>query len=203
MPGYIYYRGDTRDPAVIFPAGFDKRYPMCPIQFRTVEFPGTAGDVNPPTAVCLTRRFEIAPLFPIGNNDPRYIYAIYIDDSEIFETRDIQIQQAKTEIENVMLTGVARENVNELDIGWPLFGYECATDRVPNHTIIGAVHCTILNRFNNDMQVTYICDSPRSSIRCTLPIPIRAMAMNRLVQGVLDGMKSSPHPGTGFGGLTI
>ena len=162
-----------------------------------------SGDIDPPTAVCLTRRFDIAPLFPFYNDEPRYIYALSLDESEIFDTRLRQIKDAEYYIKEIMAKGVKREDLDELQIGWPLFAHEYATEKVPNYSIIGATHCKILGRSKDKMRVTFQCGSPTKSLFCNLPEEVTFEAMLRLIQAEGKGAQISPHPGTGFGGLTI
>ncbi len=201
MPGNIYYRGDDREPGQIFKNGFQKRALTSNITYR--PFVGKAGDIDPDSAVCVTRWFETAPLFPFSNENPRYIYALYLDDSVVFDTRERQIQETGAEIQKLMLSGVAHKDVKALDIGWPLYAHEYATDAVPSKDIIGAVRCQILSRFGDGWRVTYVCSSPMSSHYCTLPIGVRIEGLEKLAAAAEAGGKTSPHPSWGFGGLTI
>ena len=193
MPGKIYFRGDSRPPSDIFQNGFEKRYPMCPIQYR--DFQAGAGDINESTAVCFSTRLEVAALFPL-NNQPRYIYAFYLDDSLVTDTHRLQIQDAERHM--ARLTGAARTFDTMFDIGWVIFANERAADRVPNSMIWGAVHCTIASRRSDGFRVTFACSRIARNFLCTLPPAIGRRIVRALALAVRGGTRQSPEPGAEF-----
>lgn len=196
----LFFRSDTRVPKTIFKSGFTSLNPKQGITYRSN--PGIAGDIDPPSAVCLTRRFDVAPLFPFQKMGKRFIYALAMDDSQIFDTREQQIKDTDTYLQEAIKLGMPLDKARA-KIGWPLFAHEYATEKVPFTSIVGAVTCVPLKWTQQGMQVQFRCECPEYNPLCNLPLDIRDDAMRRLDQAIRAGIQWSPHPGSGFGGLSL
>ena len=97
----IYFRGDNREPNGpngIFLYGFERRsagmsQKQLDNQLGSGDLTASTklkkglrddpGDMHPWAAVCMTTRLLVTPLFPISNEDDRWIYAFYLDDAFI------------------------------------------------------------------------------------------------------------------------
>jgi hypothetical protein len=146
----IFYRSDTRHPLdppdSIFDNGLkkrDARY-LDPV----VRFPATdqrAPDIVPQSAVCFTRHFEAAPLFPVSNlNTNAWVYVLDLDTSAIYNSQVVQYEYIAS---NALNTGA-----NATQALWPMFGQERAINEVSAKDIVGAVevsrHFNAANVFN-------------------------------------------------------
>lgn len=108
----IAFRGDNRPPEVVFTEGFTRRggtwehfntkkeIEEPTFRFFATDYKGKqkAEDIIPSSAVCVTKKFDLAPLFPIENpenpNDPvppvTWIYIVKVQQG--FLTYDLQRQ---------------------------------------------------------------------------------------------------------------
>jgi hypothetical protein len=142
MAGKICFRGDTRTPQApdaMFATGFLRRQPgLGPIVYRTPTA-NAAGDIDPPTAVCVSARLVGAVMFPLRFTvaDPAvsdtWIYMVSVDSADIFNTHKEQVLSG--------LQGVGAGNSANRAL-WPLFAHELCALRIPAGNIIGAVRCT-------------------------------------------------------------
>ncbi len=207
----LFFRSDTRIPKKIFKSGFTSLNPKQGITYRKnpsvddgmgLSKLGAAGDIDPPSAVCLTRRFDVAPLFPFQKMGKRFIYALAMNDSQIFDTREFQIKDTDAYLQEAIKQGIPLDQARA-KIGWPLFAHEYATEKVPFTNIVGAVTCIPLKWLQQGMQVQFRCECPEYNPLCNLPLDIKDDAMRRLEQAIRAGIQWSPHPGSGFGGLTL
>lgn len=126
-----FYRSDLRAPDDIFVNGFQKRNTSyASAHVRYLGGPDMAPDITPQSAVCFSRHFEAAALFPVSNlTSDSHIYAFAIDVMTVFNTQSTQWNHA-----------VSR-NFSEPSANlWPMFGQERAANSIPADKIIGAVH---------------------------------------------------------------
>jgi hypothetical protein len=151
MPGRIFFRGDNRHPtqgARIFTNGFrcrnDSHWYNRLGYALVIGGPryrggghGVAGDLDPPTAVCVSARSSAAAYFPLkfSDDDPRedtFLYMVYVEIDDIFNTHGQQVATS--------LGGVA-SGLTASRAMWPLFAHELATRRIDAANIIAAVEC--------------------------------------------------------------
>jgi hypothetical protein len=121
----------------MFTNGFDKRdinYPAP--QLRLIAGPTNAPDIIPSSAVCVTRYFEAAALFPVADLlTNSWVYILDLDTSVMTNTQLLQWNYVQ---------GVGQGgNAQAL---WPMFGQERAVDTIAPTDVIGAVQVT--RRFN-------------------------------------------------------
>lgn len=135
----IFYRSDTRDPNLnIFVNGFTKRdVTMLNPQLRAM---GTASDnattiapdVHPHSAVCFTRDFYAAPIFPVGDlNCDSWVYVLDLELSDVLNTQKVQFMLVEQ-------TGANNAAVGQETL-WPMFGQERCCNQIPNTAIVGAL----------------------------------------------------------------
>lgn len=137
----VFYRSDTRDPNTdhMFANGFYKR--DVNINDPVFRFPAgrqNAPDIVPESAVCVTRHFEAAPLFPVGDlQTDSWVYVLDLDTADMTNTQQSQYAH----VSSVGQTG----NAGAL---WPMFGQERAVNSIDPNDIIGAV--LVNRRFNGN-----------------------------------------------------
>ncbi|MHB8285811.1 MAG: hypothetical protein ACYDD1_14195 [Caulobacteraceae bacterium] len=129
----VFFRSDTRTPYgpdQMFANGFAKRdATILTPQLRHVAGPTNAPDIEPASAVCVTRYFEAAPLFPVGNlMTNSWVYLLDLDTSLMTNTQLLQWNY----VQSIGQGG----NAQAL---WPMFGQERAMDGIGSGDIIGAV----------------------------------------------------------------
>lgn len=152
MAGRILFRGDDRTPtsgANIFANGFSRRSTDdptdTPIHYRRPTI--KAGDITPDTAVCVSARFECSTMFPLKWADtPKiswtYIYVVYVETSEIFNTHGRQVTDCLDVHRQVRATHGTRLSQGTADaLAWPVFAHELATLEIPADQIISALAC--------------------------------------------------------------
>ncbi len=132
--GRICFRGDTREPNLMFSHGFFSRDDASPIMYRPGQ--GAAGDIDPPTAVCVSPRFTMAPLFPIDRDVTRlWVYAVYV--RELANTHAKQVADGLEAIKKEVTPGAkATKAPNAL---WPLYAQELATKMIDAKDVICAL----------------------------------------------------------------
>lgn len=138
----IFYRSDTREPNNpdnMFANGFHKRDPnFANPGLRFPMGPNQAPDVVPESAVCVTRHFEAAPLFPVSDLlTPTWVYVLDLDTDSMMNTQQSQYNY-------VSMVG----QLGVLQSLWPMFGQERAVNSVAPVDIIGAVR--VFRHFNGD-----------------------------------------------------
>jgi hypothetical protein len=85
------FRGDTREPDVIFEQGFSARA-AGPIWYRRAQHFYGAGDILPDSAVCVTARIAVAAMFPLNTAQPAsWIYMIGMDQDALTSTHHRQV----------------------------------------------------------------------------------------------------------------
>jgi len=134
----IFYRSDTRDPdsgADLFTNGFDKRDAnFAAPQLRDLSGVGPliAPDVDPHSAVCFTRDFLAAPIFPVSDlNCPSWVYVLDLDVDDVLNTQATQF--------NLMQASGRNTGGNGAGALWPMFGQERCCDAIANTDIVGAL----------------------------------------------------------------
>lgn len=151
----VFYRSDTRPPLQsewdsddeqweIFIDGFDKRSPKKYKQpkLRLVAGKENAPDVVPDSAVCFTRDFQSAPLFPVGDlQTDSWVYVLEVDATKIFNTQGKQWDYVKDDLHGLS----KKQATTKL---WPMFGQERALNRVAAQQIVGAVK--VKRKFNSN-----------------------------------------------------
>lgn len=159
--GRICFRGDDRPPTeafvtpfkddVIFTgAGFEPKEAGAPVYGGS---PGRVGDIRS-GGVCVTTRFNVAPLFPLGSNRPKtYIYAVWIDEAwnthakQVYDAQDLLAEASGGNALVRFLTCGMFGNKNPVpqdqakDLMWALFGEEIVAERIPAGNVIGAIPC--------------------------------------------------------------
>ncbi len=152
----VFYRSDTRPPLKtestdpgekweIFNQGFDKRDPdkyLSP-QLRLIAGPDSAPDVVPASAVCFTRDFQSAPLFPVSDlTTDSWVYVLEVDAALVYNTQCKQWDYVKDDLSGLtQLQATAKL--------WPMFGQERAMDSVPAKNIVSAVKVERVFNQNN------------------------------------------------------
>ncbi|MBS0640617.1 MAG: hypothetical protein U1E70_10980 [Acetobacteraceae bacterium] len=156
----VCFRGDNRSPTESFATniwkadsiltkGFDN-----PTNIPTYRAqPGMVGDIAH-GGVCVTTRFSVAPLFPLGSNVVRtFIYAVWVESA--WNTHARQVYDAQKILQDAtggnallrFLTLGKFGNKNPVpqtqakDLLWALFGDEIVAEAIPAHHVIGAVAC--------------------------------------------------------------
>lgn len=164
----LYFRADTRNPKTIFKAGFVPRDGIS-TQYnptwwqegiRNAQDPFSlspkkaADDAQMSKVVCLSKKLESTPLFPICDqyhedyDSEMYIYIMALPDAklpdnfnipqdgiEVFDFEAYQIQEFKEIMEN------AQVSVNPAIAGYVLSGHEVFAKNVSTENIICAVKC--------------------------------------------------------------
>lgn len=121
----------------MFANGFNKRNPIyvAPV-LRLIAGPNNAPDIEPASAVCVTRHFEAAPLFPVGDLlAESWVYVLDLDTAAMTNT-----QQSQWSYVQLVNQG---NNPGSL---WPMFGQERAVDAIAPGEIVGALK--VRRRFN-------------------------------------------------------
>ena len=151
----VFYRSDTRPPLKsewlnsgetweMFVDGFDKRSPSTYTNpnLRWVAGIQNAPDVTPESAVCFTRDFQAAPLFPVGDLvTDSWVYVFEVDATQIFNTQCKQWDYVKNDLGG--LSG--KQALTKL---WPMFGQERALNSVSANQVVGAVK--VSRKFNSN-----------------------------------------------------
>lgn len=139
----MYYRSDTRvpyDPDQMFANGFSKRKPLkydAP-KLRYIAGPDAAPDIRPTSAVCVSRDFHAAPLFPVSDlKTDTWVYVLDLDVADMTNTQQSQYEY----VSSISKLGVA-------EALWPMFGQERAVNSVTPGDIVGAVY--VQRKFNAD-----------------------------------------------------
>lgn len=139
--GRICFRGDTREPNVMFKNGFHSREgESTSIRYRSVGL--GSGDIDPPSAVCITPRFAMAPLFPIDLTvTDLWIYAVYA--RQVYNTHAQQYADGMKAIKHEIKTNPSGDldNYAETNALWPLFAQEVATKLVAAEDVMCALKC--------------------------------------------------------------
>jgi len=136
----IFYRSDTRSPDTnenLFRHGFTKRdvtqlNPKLRNMGTTATGVQKAPDVDPHSAVCFTKDFFAAPIFPVGDlNVPSWVYVLDVDVANVMNTQ-------KTQFELINNLGVNRHATGQAAL-WPMFGQERCVNSIANTDIVSAV----------------------------------------------------------------
>lgn len=156
----VFYRSDTRPPRddlidewdrhkdgwEMFKVGFDPRDANVKITKRfKPEAPNKTFDLEPNSAVCVTRHFEAASLFPVEPNNCRsYVYIVELEASKLYNTQEKQWDYAYHHQydPSYPFKGFkykSEEAVNDTHL-WPMFGQERATQRIAPGEIAGCIH---------------------------------------------------------------
>jgi len=139
----IYYRADSRPPEEIFRDGFkpifysehlvDYSIPKWwqrGIRFNYDEI--SVSEAENSKVVCMTTRFESAPIFPVDNTTSMYVYCIELPEDNVFNFYDYQLKEARQYLPEIVNSGV---------VAVGLCGYEAFTMAVKPENIIGVVKC--------------------------------------------------------------
>jgi hypothetical protein len=237
--GRICFRGDARHPQTVFSRGITPRDTTSKIELRergnepipihkehekfykraglnvsrsrepAVLFPTTL-DIAPETAVCVTARFVVAPIFPLKMRrdhrveDETWIYTLYA--RSLFNTHSQQIIHAMNTLEKEL--AVRREidfrgnpNSNrtnskqferyaELKSLSLLYGHELATKSISASDVISAIKCT--RRWHGDSWTegaTYTLN------KASLMFNSNCRAPKAVIHAVRDFMNNEPVTG--------
>jgi len=157
----VCFRGDKRAPAEGFQTTYNDGAMLSGAGFQPKEqgapvfggSPGRVGDIRS-GGICVTTRFSVAPLFPLGSNVPMtYIYAVWVETA--WNTHAKQVYDAQALLDEAsggsalvrFLTLGKFGNKNPVpqtqakDLMWALFGDEIVAESMPVGNIIGAVRC--------------------------------------------------------------
>lgn len=161
----VFYRSDTRPPRKdlveswrhdkdweLFKQGFDSRDPKMKIKQRFGDNnKKKTFDIDPNSAVCVTRHFEAAPLFPVSNkNCDSFVYIVELEASKLYNTQEKQWDYAINHLyDNINplygFKGMKESTVMNERL-WPMFGQERATKKIEPGEIAG---CILVERFNS------------------------------------------------------
>jgi hypothetical protein len=139
-----FYRSDTRHPindAAIFRAGFTKRNAQ--FQDPVLRYPAgrdKSPDIIPSSAVCFTRDFKAAPLFPVSDLETdSWVYILDLDvaNNNVYNTQQVQWEYVTN---HQLLHGKVFDEASE--VLWTMFGQERAANQVAAQDIVGAVRVT-------------------------------------------------------------
>lgn len=162
----ICFRGDDRAPTEAFQDNLNKyKSPVISKDgFTSSDEPvysaagKKVGDIAS-GGVCVTTRFSIASLFPLGSNNPHtWIYAVFVREAWNTHAKQVYDAQALLAEEaggNALIRFLTLGNFGKKnhvpqpradEIMWALFGDEIVAENIPSADIIGAVKCErILN----------------------------------------------------------
>ncbi len=135
-----FFRSDTRHPVnapdEMFKNGFTKR--DAAILNPQLRFPGgdtESPDIVPTSAVCFTRDFLAAPLFPVRDlTIDSWVFAVDLDVSAVYNTQEVQWEHVT---KHKLLAG--KSDAEAAEVLWTMFGQERATNEIEAKDIIGAV----------------------------------------------------------------
>lgn len=156
----VFYRSDTRPPRndlvedwqkhtdgwEMFKVGFDARDPSMKITKRFFEdAPKKTFDIDPNSAVCVTRHFEAAALFPVKpNNCESFVYIVELEASKLYNTQEKQWDYAYNHQydPSYPFKGFKYKSENAVTSThlWPMFGQERATQRIAPGEIAGCIY---------------------------------------------------------------
>jgi hypothetical protein len=149
----VFYRGDDRHPVDddIFEEGFGKQNihsaqvgPKTSPELRYPRGALNAPDIVTSTAVCVTKDFFAAALFPVDTSIlMSWIYLLDLDVSKMYNTQQRQYNYVRDLVKQNTISGPG-----VADALWPMFGQERAVDEVEPDDIIGAVR--IFRGFNGN-----------------------------------------------------
>jgi hypothetical protein len=155
---FIGYRGDDRDPQVIFELGFSPRDASGVVfraavvkdsddaRFRRYEFEG-AGDLTPANIVCVSSSLQAAALFPLPARQPSvvtppdlksYIYVIHVE--KAWNTSYFQTLRAMTSWKLMQKDAKVSDDLKAA-VGATLYGREHFCKQIAGPSIIGAIEC--------------------------------------------------------------
>merc|ERR1712048_154144 len=162
----VCFRGDDRDPDVIFKKGFQARDKLeTPIydtdKSQMMGTPNEVADIDTHTAVCVTTDYFVAPIFPMSKEkqtESTWVYAVYVEKAfhtkirqvlhgmngeDVYEEEgDLFLKKLKTVEKKRFLEARTKDPESVL---WAWFGDELAVERgIPPENIIGAVK--VVNR---------------------------------------------------------
>jgi len=141
----IFYRSDTRhpieEPAAIFANGFTKQNeneqdPVIRF-FENENGEEIAPDIHPHSAVCFTKDFYAAAIFPVNDlATDTWVYILDLDASngQIYNSQQVQWEYV---IGKKLLKDKAFDKASE--ILWTMFGQERAANQVAAGDIVGAL----------------------------------------------------------------
>lgn len=168
---------------------------------------GRSGDINPPSAVCVTPRFAMAPLFPIDETvTDLWVYSVYV--RELFNTHAHQYAEGMSALEKEMeaLKAIkarkespkggdpAHDEYVECNALWPLYAQELSTKTIAAGDVICALKVRRTwaspNPFDPFDGCSYVLDKASLDFNpaCTLG--------DSLVGPVREFMKGEPDSGT-------
>jgi hypothetical protein len=168
---------------------------------------GGSGDINPPSAVCVTPRFAMAPLFPIDETvTDLWVYSVYV--RELFNTQAHQYAEGMLAIEEEMEAfkaikarkespkggDPAHEQYVETKALWPLYAQELATKTIAAGDVICALKVRRTwaspNPFDPFDGCSYVLDKASLDFNpaCTLG--------DTLINPVKEFLKGEPDSGT-------
>jgi len=154
------------------------------------------GDMNPWASVCISTRLEVAPLFPVGNDNTRWIYAFHLDESFIKNPKRYS-QYVDTHAWQ-----------KEQGFQWPDFAWEEAVGAIDPPDIIGAVEVNIqriqCNSFGQSgpFKARYQTFRFKVNPHCTVEWSIKSAVQLQLVQwarshsGSFCGITPDPNTNT-------
>jgi hypothetical protein len=146
----VCFRGDSRSPAEIYPKGFETRNKGAGIQPADIIYrPGKnqAGDIDPDTAVCVSRLLEAAAMFPLrmGPDQPKiftaYLYCVFIDTKQCQGFLNTHAQQAVDSMAIGEKTFKPKD-VTPATVMWPLFAHEQAVGLIKPEWVLFALENT-------------------------------------------------------------
>jgi hypothetical protein len=215
-PGFVIaFRGDDREPRVIFITGFTRRTADGPILYRKDDrsFPGSItalkpGDIEPDSAVTFSRRMRVATMFPLreDSGDPAvsdtYIYMVAVEANKIYNTHQKQVEDGLRGLDQWGDWGNTIDDMAARVLMWPLYAQEMATINIPSTDIVAAMACRRTWRGPNYKSgLTYTL---RGDIlwnpQCALPRGLRNTASQFLEREVADQRAgASPETESGYG----
>ncbi len=135
----VFYRGDDRHPhdAAVFADGFMRRDKSAkqPITRFPLGF-NKAPDIVTSTAVCVSKDFYAAALFPVDTDVYNsWIYVLDLDVAKMSNTQQVQY--------DYVMRMAGADQIKAPDVGaalWPMFGQERSIPSVSPKDIVGAVN---------------------------------------------------------------
>jgi hypothetical protein len=113
-----------------------------------------APDVITTTAVCVTKDFFAAPIFPVEMDVfSTWVYVLDLDVTKMYNTQERQHQYVRDLAEGGHISGPGVG-----DALWPMFGQERAVDEIQPGEVIGAVK--VMRAFHGDSVLqggTFFC----------------------------------------------
>ncbi len=135
-----------------------------------------AGDILPVTAVCLTGRISIAPMFPLEEKEQfTNIFVCYVQTKDLVNTHAVQAVTALKGMDSIKYVSEKFAKVAFTET----YAYEMCTERVPPQQIICAIKCkrTYNAAPDWDAGCSYSLHTVNRNTNCNVPEDMKQAAL--------------------------